>query len=142
MKRFISLTTLILFFSCNQNQQVLLKYTNTTKIDNNSYIKIDRHIIRHSSSAKQIRLNNVLPTGYVNLFDSKNSKAPVYKISNKQILEKLYKILIQTNEYVFDSIIYIDFNNKLIFSRKDGKPIKIKTSKLYPAEIKFRRYFK
>ncbi len=135
------LSFLVLFLSCsneNQKKKAVIEYTDLSKLTDKSYISIDGVAIPHSYSGKLIRYNKAIPAQYINTFDSKSKNAPMFKADKVTVVEKLRDILAQKKEYEFDSIFFIEMNKRLIFYRKDGKPVQIKTSKEYPAQITYR----
>lgn len=127
-----------LIFSCSQHkyQKVSITYNDLSKLNSKSYLKIDNHIIYHSSSAKLLRYNKALPMEYINMFDSKKADSPVIKTKNSMVLEALRDILLDMNEYNFDSIMYLEQINKVIISRKDKKKIRLNFSDDYPVTFK------
>lgn len=136
MKKIFFLITFIFLFNCSNEKEYdkfAISYTDLTKLNTKSFLKIDNHIIGHSSSAKVLRYKKALPLAYVNMFDSKMKNSPVIKTKHNMVLESLRDILLKTNEYNFDSVMYLEQIKKIIISRKDKEKVKIKTSKGYPA---------
>ena len=70
------------------------------------------------------------------MFDSKKADSPVIKTKNSMVLEALRDILLDMNEYNFDSIMYLEQINKVIISRKDKKKIRLNFSDDYPVTFK------
>lgn len=137
MNKYYYLFILVIFFNCSEKEflKVEITYNDLSKLNTESYLKIDNHILPHTSSAKAIRYHKALPLSYINMFDSKQPNAPVIKTKKNMVLEGIRDMLLKTDEYKFDSIMYIEKLNKIIFSRKDGKSIKIKHSDNYPANF-------
>lgn len=138
-KLFFNIGILLIIISCNQrNKKATIEYTDISRLTNKSYISIDGLIIPHTNNEKIIRYNKALPLEYINTFNSNSTNAPMFKSDKKIILERLKKILALKKEYKFDSSFFVSLNSRLILSRIDGKQLKIKTSKNYPAKIVFR----
>lgn len=137
--KLILIIILLITISCNQkNKKVAIEYNDLSKLTRTSYISIDGLVIPHTDNEKYIRYNKALPLEYINTFNSNSNNAPMFKTNKNIILERLKKILALEKEYKFDSSFFVSLNSRLIISRIDGKPLKIKTSKNYPANIVFR----
>lgn len=131
-----------MFISCNRNIDVISCELATIiyptkdlfKIKNNDWIEIDGLKITHKNNFKEINTKNKMPS----------YEFISFKIKNKELIEKkntidmgmhLYKVLKNSNNYIFYNEAQTLINGNVSFSRKDKENIIIKYKKKYPIKL-------